>query len=169
MYALTANLNLGRFHCCCLGMKETKHFGVSNQRDGKNAPPKFLMTDAERSPPAGSVKAVLAYLVGFDVGLRVELARRSGRLSLTSLREVCFSGWFLTVTQSRLPIFDTLKLAIGTGFVGAYTTFSTYMYESNDLLRKGSELAATVSIGKHCCGLAGCAAWRLVGGRLRSS
>ena len=55
-----------------------------------------------------------------------------------------FLGWFLTIITKRSPgpATDTLKLAIATGFVGAYTTFSTYMFESNDLLAKGSTLQA---------------------------
>ena len=46
----------------------------------------------------------------------------------------------------RTGVSDNLRLAIGVGFVGAYTTFSTHMYESNDLLRKGSELMATANL-----------------------
>ncbi len=94
---------------------------------------------------AGSVGAVLRYLVGLTSGWVFGPGLPIGTF-IINITGSLFLGWFLTVTQSRLPISDTLKLAIGTGFVGAYTTFSTYMYESNDLLRKGSELAATVNL-----------------------
>jgi CrcB protein len=55
-----------------------------------------------------------------------------------------FLGWFLTVITKRAPgpNTETLKLAIATGFVGAYTTFSTYMFETNDLISKGSTYQA---------------------------
>ena len=46
-------------------------------------------------------------------------------------------GWFLPYAISR-DISDTTRLAIGTGFVGAYTTFSTLMFETNTLADEGS-------------------------------
>ncbi len=49
-----------------------------------------------------------------------------------------FLGWFLAVAGSRLPMSDALKLAVGVGFVGAYTTFSTFCFESNALLESGA-------------------------------
>jgi CrcB protein len=38
------------------------------------------------------------------------------------------------------------RLSIGVGFVGAYTTFSTYMYESNQLLEQGAGIKAMVNL-----------------------
>jgi fluoride exporter len=49
-----------------------------------------------------------------------------------------FLGWFATYASYRLMPNETLRLAVGVGFVGAYTTFSTYMYESDNLLRDGA-------------------------------
>ncbi len=53
-----------------------------------------------------------------------------------------FLGWFLTVAEKRLGLSVNWRLAIGTGFVGAYTTFSTFMFESDKLLRDGEWLRA---------------------------
>jgi len=69
-----------------------------------------------------------------------------------------FLGWFLTVMGARAigPHSETLRLAIATGFVGAYTTFSTYMYESNKLASDGALLEAfTYLFGSLAVGLIG--------------
>src|SRR5689334_6754274 len=52
----------------------------------------------------------------------------------------CFLGWFSAMVASRLSVSETMRLAIATGFVGAYTTFSTFALESNKLLDDGATL-----------------------------
>jgi CrcB protein len=57
-----------------------------------------------------------------------------------------FLGWFLTVVSGRVVISDAMRLAVATGFVGAYTTFSTFMFESSTLLEDGSGIKAIVNL-----------------------
>ncbi|MDB5356219.1 MAG: CrcB protein [Phycisphaerales bacterium] len=57
-----------------------------------------------------------------------------------------FLGWFLTVIGTRIVVSDTTRLAIAVGFVGAYTTFSTYMWESNGLLQEGAGVKAMANL-----------------------
>ena len=48
----------------------------------------------------------------------------------------CFIlSFFLTLTLERLEINPKLRLAIGTGFLGAYTTFSTFAVDSINLVK----------------------------------
>jgi CrcB protein len=57
-----------------------------------------------------------------------------------------FLGWFTTILSERLPPGwwlrpEDLRLLVAVGFTGAYTTFSTFEYESHTLLRDGDGLA----------------------------
>lgn len=56
---------------------------------------------------------------------------------IINLTGCLFLSLFMNLTLSRYPINPRLRLAVGTGFVGAYTTFSTFAVGSIDLLRKG--------------------------------
>lgn len=58
-----------------------------------------------------------------------------------------FLGWFMTILSERLPSSaggwlrpDDLRLMVAVGFTGAFTTFSTFEYESHGLLRDGDGL-----------------------------
>jgi CrcB protein len=69
-----------------------------------------------------------------------------------------FLGWFLTVLSEKLILTETslvrpddLRLVIAVGFTGAYTTFSTFEYESHTLLRAGDGLKAAAYILLSLC------------------
>jgi CrcB protein len=61
-------------------------------------------------------------------------------------------GWFLARQADRLPGEaawlrpDDLRLFVAVGFAGAYTTFSTFEWESHNLLRDGDALAAAIYV-----------------------
>jgi CrcB protein len=48
-----------------------------------------------------------------------------------------FLGWFLTAAGRQFQIPPHVTLAIGTGFVGAYTTFSTFAVDTVHLIQDG--------------------------------
>jgi len=49
-------------------------------------------------------------------------------------------------TQKMFPASDAMRLALGVGFLGAYTTFSTFEFETHALLEDGSWLIATANV-----------------------
>jgi len=51
-------------------------------------------------------------------------------------------GFYLTLATERFTGRATTRLVVATGFLGAYTTFSTFSYETLTLLRDGSALHA---------------------------
>jgi CrcB protein len=51
-------------------------------------------------------------------------------------------GFFLTLVTERVSVNPHLRLAVAVGFVGAYTTFSTFEYENARLI-EGREYLTT--------------------------
>jgi CrcB protein len=72
-----------------------------------------------------------------------------------------FLGWFSTLLVDRViedgflgvgP--DGLRLLLAVGFTGAYTTFSTYEYETHEIFRAGDNLKGlTYLVGSVVLGL----------------
>lgn len=54
-------------------------------------------------------------------------------------------GFFLTLTTERLMIDPRWRLLIAVGFLGSYTTFSTFTYESLNLLFNGQWLIGLIN------------------------
>lgn len=67
-------------------------------------------------------------------------------------------SFFLTATLERVNINPRLRLAFGTGFLGAYTTFSTFALESVNLMEKGQLWTSLVYIALTSLGCVA-AAW----------
>ena len=55
-------------------------------------------------------------------------------------------GFFITIAAERLLVDPRLRLLVTVGFLGSYTTFSTFTYESLNLLLKGQVLAGLLNL-----------------------
>lgn len=93
---------------------------------------------------------LLRWLVGTTAGRLFGTAFPFGTL-IINLSGCLFLGWFSTLLNERLALSDHpwlgpdgLRLMIAVGVTGAYTTFSTYEWEANSLLRDSETVIATV-------------------------
>jgi CrcB protein len=66
-------------------------------------------------------------------------------------------GVLLTLLTERLDVDPTWRLFLVVGFLGGYTTFSSYTFEAITLLRAGDWAAAAwYVLGSNGVGIAGC-------------
>jgi CrcB protein len=102
----------------------------------------------------GLIGANARYLVGIWVGDHWGNAFPWGTL-LINVTGSFVLGCFLTLVTERLEGSATTRLFVATGFLGAYTTFSTFAYETASYVRAGELLRALAYVGASLvCGLA---------------
>jgi fluoride exporter len=105
----------------------------------------------------GALGSMARYWVGSTVGMRMGVRFPYGTLAVNLT--ACFViGFTLTWLGERVEIDAAWRFLIPLGFVGAYSTFSTYEWETLQTLRSGAfALAALYAGGSLILGLA--AAW----------
>lgn len=107
---------------------------------------------------AGGVGAVGRLLLDGAVSDRAGSGLPLGTLTVN------LSGAFLLGLLAGLAPGDDALDVVGTGLLGGYTTFSTWMFESHRLAEDGRGAAAAANLaGSLALGLAGAALGRVLG------
>ena len=87
--------------------------------------------------------------VGVDFPYGTLLANASGSLLM---------GFFLTVVAGQGGYEPEARFLVATGFLGAYTTFSTFAYETIALMRRGTIRGSLINVlGSTATGIGGAA------------
>jgi CrcB protein len=81
----------------------------------------------------GAVGAMLRYYLGGSI-LSRPAAPFPTATFVINITGSFIIGFFLTLITERIPINPNVRLAVAVGFVGAYTTFSTFEYETAKLI-----------------------------------
>jgi CrcB protein len=84
----------------------------------------------------GAAGAVLRYVINLS-GLSKTAQPFPAATFVINVTGCFVIGFFLTLAEERIPVNPHLRLAIAVGFVGAYTTFSTFEYEAVRLVDSG--------------------------------
>jgi CrcB protein len=85
----------------------------------------------------GAAGAMARYAVTLGVGMVWKKDFPLGTF-LVNISGCFVLGLFLTMAADRASIGPGLRLLVATGFVGAYTTFSTFEYETHRLTSAGA-------------------------------
>ncbi|WCN36359.1 fluoride efflux transporter CrcB [Aneurinibacillus uraniidurans] len=89
---------------------------------------------------AGIAGALSRYLVG--MWIQGSVASFPLATLLINLTGSFLLAFFYTWTARRFPVHPHVRTAIGTGFIGSFTTFSTFSYETLHLMHSGQMAAA---------------------------
>jgi CrcB protein len=101
----------------------------------------------------GALGSVARYWVGSTVGSRMGIRFPYGTL-IVNLSACLVIGFTLTWLGERIEISAAWRYLIPIGFVGAYSTFSTYEWETLETLRSGAFLLAGLyAVGSLILGL----------------
>ncbi|MBT3215287.1 MAG: fluoride efflux transporter CrcB [Deltaproteobacteria bacterium] len=93
----------------------------------------------------GAFGSVSRFLVAREMGRRLGDFLPYGTLAVNVLGSLAL-GWLATVFLERPEINSALRLGLAVGFLGAFTTFSTFSFESVQLLLNGAVWRALLNV-----------------------
>lgn len=93
----------------------------------------------------GAIGACLRFYLGGSVLSRTALPFPTATFVI-NITGSFIIGFFLTLVTERIPVNPHLRLMVAVGFVGAYTTFSTFEYETARLFERKDYLYAFLNV-----------------------
>jgi CrcB protein len=93
----------------------------------------------------GATGAVVRYWLGGWINSRLPLQFPLGTFVINVTGSFII-GFFLTLISERIALHTNWRLLAAVGFVGAYTTFSTFEYETLKLIEEGDILSAALNV-----------------------
>lgn len=119
------------------------------ERLGGNALQKYLLIAL-----GGAMGSIARYWVGSTIGSRMGSRFPYGTL-VVNLTACLIIGFSLTYLGRRIELSPAWRYLIPIGFIGAYSTFSTYEWETLSTMRSGAFALATLyAVGSLVLGLA---------------
>jgi fluoride exporter len=101
----------------------------------------------------GALGSVARYWVGSTVGSRMGIRFPYGTL-VVNVSACLVIGFSLTWLGERMEVSSAWRFLVAVGFIGAYSTFSTYEWETLETLRSGAFLLAGLyAVGSLILGL----------------
>ncbi|MBO0721981.1 MAG: fluoride efflux transporter CrcB [Blastocatellia bacterium] len=93
----------------------------------------------------GALGAIARYWLGGFISSRLPMQFPLGTFIINATGSFII-GFFLTMVSQRITINPNWRFLIAVGFVGAYTTFSTFEYETFKLIEDGNILIAALNV-----------------------
>lgn len=111
----------------------------------------------------GALGSIARYWIGSEVGSRMGIRFPYGTL-IVNISACVIIGFSVAYLGRRADLSPAWRYFIPIGFVGAYSTFSTYEWETLSTLRSGAFfLAALYAVGSLILGLAAVWAGSMLG------
>ncbi len=127
-----------------------------------------MLSDYFAVAAGSAVGGVLRYFINTSVLSRVAVPFPTATF-IINVTGSFIVGLFLTLATERINVNPHLRLAVAVGFVGAYTTFSTFEYETLRLIEERHfalgvlNVVLSVAVG-FAAVWGGCAVGRKAGG-----
>ena len=104
-----------------------------------------ILTDYLAVAAGGALGACLRYFIGGSLLARIAAPFPMATF-IINVTGSFIIGFFLTLVTERIQLSPHLRLAVAVGFIGAYTTFSTFEYETIRLVEARAVLLAVLNV-----------------------